>query len=59
MAGTTRAGRGHGCIYEVTESTIRKLISKGYLDRGNGEEIRLKKADVINAVQSAWHDWAR
>ena len=44
---------------EVTESTIRKLISRGFLDRGNGEEIRLKKADVIKAVQSAWHDWTR
>ncbi len=44
---------------EVTENTIRKLIGKGYLDRGNGVEIRLSKADIIEAVQDAWHDWAR
>ena len=44
---------------EVTENTIRKLIGKGYLDRGNGVEIRLSKADIIEAVQDVWNDWVR
>ena len=44
---------------EITENSIRKLISKGFLDRGDGVEIRLRGADIIEAVQDVWNDWAR
>ena len=44
---------------EITETGVARLIERGYLSGVTGDgEVRVKRDEVIHAVQRAFDDWA-